>query len=116
MRKRFLFAALGLAAAAFVFGPSPAKADHCGYGYGGGYGGGYYGGGYYGGYGGGIGVTSVYRVSPSYGYGNYGSYYGGDGHHHHRHHGYYGGHYGHGHGRSIYGYGRTPRFSFGLYR
>ena len=105
MRKRILFAALGLAATAFVFGPSPAKADHCRSGFGG------YGGGYYGG----RGVTSVYRVAPNYGYGygNYGSYYRGHGHHHHDH-GYYGGRHGYGRGRSIQV--RTPGFSFGLYR
>jgi len=107
MKMRILFAALGLAAAILVFGQTSAKADHCRSGYGSGYGGGYYGG---------IGGTSVYRVAPNYGYGygNYGSYYRGYGHHHHHDHGYYGGHYGHGRGRSIQV--RTPGFSFGLYR
>ena len=109
MKKRIIFAALGLAAAFLMFGQSSAKADHCRSGYGGGYGG-YRGGGY-----GGIGVTPVYRA-PVYGYGGYGSSYRGydRGHHH----GYYSGYRNYGRG---YGYGnsirvRTPSFSFGLYR
>lgn len=114
MRKRFVLAALGLAALAFAFGPNAARADHCRSGFGGGYGG--YSG--YGGYGGyrGVSVVPNYGISQSYGYGyrGIGSYYGGQ-RHIHRHHGYYG-------NRGFYGnrgssfYLRSPGFSFGIFR
>jgi hypothetical protein len=56
MKKRFLFAALGVAAALFVFAGNSAKADHFRGGYGAGYGG------YHRGE---IGISPIY---PGYGY------------------------------------------------
>ena len=58
MKKRFLFAALGLAAALFVFSESSAKADHARSSRGVGYSG-------YGGYPGEIGISPIY---PGHGY------------------------------------------------
>lgn len=114
MKKRFLFAALGLAVALFVLGQSSAKADHrrstCGAGYGG-----------YGSFYGGVGVAPVYPVAPSYGYGsyghgyqNYGSAYGGHDHHDHHHAAPYRnrGHYGRGYGTNIQVI--TPNFHLGV--
>ena len=56
MKKQFLFAVLGLAAALFVFGESSAKADHFRTGYGTGYGS----------YRGGVGVTRGYGFDRGY--------------------------------------------------
>lgn len=107
MKKRLVFAALGLAVAAFAFGPKAAQADHCRSGRSfSGYRGGI-----------GIGIGRSYRISPRSNYGYRGSHRHFRGHHHHHHHGLRG-HRGF-YGRSRYGssfYLRTPRFSFGIRR
>jgi hypothetical protein len=64
MKKRVVFAALGLAAGWLAIGQSSAEASHCRTGYGVGYGG------FYAGVG--VGVAPVYPVAPNYGCGNCG--------------------------------------------